>query len=56
MAVKLDKERCIGCGCCSDACKAGALELQETAVVNEEFCIECLSCIDLCPALAIAAN
>ena len=53
MAIKIDLEACVGCGCCSDVCAQGALELDDKAVVNEEFCVECGLCIDICPALAI---
>jgi electron transfer flavoprotein alpha subunit len=54
MAVKLNPDRCIGCGCCCDASPSGALELDEKALLNEEVCIECKSCIDMCPEGALA--
>jgi energy-converting hydrogenase A subunit Q len=54
MAVKIDSGLCIGCGCCSDVCSSGALELQEKAVVSEDHCIECEACIEMCPAQAIS--
>ncbi len=54
MAVIINNELCVGCGCCSDVCSQGALELDDKAVVNEEYCVECGDCIDMCPALAIS--
>ncbi|MFC1591845.1 4Fe-4S binding protein [Thermodesulfobacteriota bacterium] len=54
MAVTIDQQRCVGCGCCSDVCSAGALELNDKAVVYAEHCIECGACVEMCPALAIA--
>ena len=54
MAVKIDKSLCVSCGCCSDVCLSGALELQEKAVVSEEHCIECGACIDMCPTQAMS--
>ena len=54
MAITIDLEACVGCGCCSDVCVHGALELNEKAVVNEEFCVECGVCVDICPAVAIS--
>ena len=54
MAVTIDNNLCVGCGCCSDVCLSGALELQEKAVVSEEHCIECGACIEMCPALALS--
>ena len=54
MSVKIDSALCVGCGCCSDVCMSGALELQEKAVVSEEHCIECGVCIEMCPAQAMS--
>ena len=54
MAITIDLEACVGCGCCSDVCVHGALELNEKVVVNEEFCVECGVCVDICPAVAIS--
>jgi NAD-dependent dihydropyrimidine dehydrogenase PreA subunit len=56
MSVTINAELCIGCGCCSDVCTVGALELDEKAVVYDEHCIECKSCIDMCPVGAITAS
>ena len=53
MSVQIDRELCVGCGCCSDVCAFGALELNDVAVVYEEHCVECGSCIEMCPAVAI---
>ena len=55
MAITINDELCIGCGCCSDVCTVGALELDEKAVVYDEHCIECKNCIDMCPVGAITA-
>ena len=54
MAVKIDSTLCVGCGCCSDVCMSGALELQDKAIVCEKHCIECGLCIEMCPAQAIS--
>lgn len=56
MAITIDLEKCVGCGCCSDVCTQGALELEDKAVVHEEFCVACGVCIDICPALAICIS
>lgn len=44
-------EGCIGCGACVDACKFGAISLNEYGVaeVNESKCIACKKCTKVCP-------
>lgn len=53
MAVTIDTDKCLACGCCSDVCPEGALELHETAVVYDDYCIDCGSCVTMCPSEAI---
>lgn len=54
MAVHLDREACVGCGCCSDVCQQGALGLEDTAVLFDQRCIECGECIEMCPVGALS--
>jgi len=55
MAVKIDKETCIGCGACVDVCPVEALEMiDDKAVVDEDACTDCGACIDECPVEAIS--
>jgi len=53
--VKIDLERCDGCGGCVEQCPMGVFQLasSEVKVVNEEKCIECCLCETVCPKLAI---
>ncbi|TDF74740.1 indolepyruvate ferredoxin oxidoreductase subunit alpha [Candidatus Syntrophosphaera thermopropionivorans] len=55
MAVKIDKDICIGCAACIDICPTGSLSMQEDkAVCDEGTCIDCGSCIPVCPVQAIS--
>lgn len=56
MAIQLDEDNCIGCGCCTDACTEGALELRHTVIIFEETCVECGECIALCPSVALSLD
>jgi electron transfer flavoprotein alpha subunit len=52
--LEIDREMCIGCGACVDACAFDALRLDEDeiAVVNDN-CTACGACIDECPVEAL---
>ena len=54
MAIHVNTDLCIGCGCCGEVCPQGALELEEKAVSVEEFCVSCGACIDMCPVGALS--
>jgi Fe-S-cluster-containing hydrogenase component 2 len=54
MVAKVDKETCVGCGTCVDACPEAAIELvDEIAVVDEDRCQECGDCQEACPTESI---
>ena len=52
--LEIDRELCIGCEACIEACAFGALSLddQEIVVVNDN-CTACGACIDECPVEAL---
>ncbi|NLO11426.1 MAG: 4Fe-4S binding protein [Candidatus Cloacimonetes bacterium] len=54
MAIKIDKDTCIGCAACVEVCPTGALSMQDDkAVCDEDACIDCLACIGVYPTGAI---
>jgi ferredoxin len=55
MAVKVDKDKCNGCGPCEEACPVEAIKVVDNlAVVNEDECTDCGACIEACPNAAIS--
>jgi len=55
MAANVNKEECVGCGACVEACPAEAIKLEDgVATVSEDDCLECGICVDECPSGAIS--
>lgn len=53
--IKIDLEKCNGCGTCVDTCPVGVYEIKEgkAAPVKEEECLVCKACEAQCPNTAI---
>ena len=56
--VKIDSEKCTGCGECIDICPSEVLELQDekSVPVNAEECVGCESCMEVCEQEAITVT
>jgi electron transfer flavoprotein alpha subunit len=55
MAVKILKDKCVGCESCLAICPAGALFMESgKAEVKEDSCIACGACVSECPVGAIS--
>ncbi len=53
--VKVDKNKCIGCGTCVNVCPQGVFVMKDgkAEAVNQKACVGCRACEASCPADAI---
>lgn len=56
--VKIDREKCTGCGKCVEACAEGAIQMIDgkAVLVNEMHCDGLGACLPCCPAGAISVE
>ena len=54
--IKIDEEKCNGCGACAAACHEGAIEMVDgkAALTREDYCDGLGDCLPACPAGAIS--
>jgi carbon-monoxide dehydrogenase iron sulfur subunit len=46
--IRLDQEKCIGCGACREACIVGAV-YWDSEINKPMICVHCGYCVDYCP-------
>ena len=54
--IRIDKEKCNGCGACANACHEGAIDIinGKAELVREHFCDGLGDCLPECPTGAIS--
>lgn len=58
VTLKLDAEKCIGCGRCAEVCPHRVFNVQErkAIMVDRGACMECGACRKNCPVEALAVK
>ena len=54
--IKIDEDKCIGCGACASACHEGAIEMIDgkAKLTREDYCDGLGDCLPACPTDAIS--
>ncbi len=48
--VKIDSEKCVGCGGCIDLCPSIAISMiDDLVIIDDQLCTECGICVKVCP-------
>jgi len=51
--IKVDLEKCIGCGTCKSDCPTANIAIKDGKAVHGKWCLECGHCTAVCPQKAV---
>ncbi|OGS27944.1 MAG: ferredoxin [Elusimicrobia bacterium RIFOXYB2_FULL_48_7] len=54
MLVKVNQEKCTGCGKCADVCMVNAIKIEKGKAVINDNCVECGICLNTCAVKALS--
>ena len=54
--IKIDEDKCSGCGLCANACHEGAIQMADgkAKLIRDDYCDGLGNCLPVCPAGAIS--
>lgn len=54
--IKIDEDKCVGCGLCANACHEGAIKMSDgkAKLIRDDYCDGLGNCLPVCPTGAIS--
>jgi electron transfer flavoprotein alpha subunit len=56
MAIRIEKELCVGCSACLKACLYDAIDMVDRKAILNNSCVHCGACVDSCKFKAIISS